>query len=387
MATITATLNKSKKGTYTADLLITNNTTKTYTNWTISCDISSGITIDKIKNFTVSGNILTPNSKITTLTPSLSFSVKFQGQGNNIPINWVFHDNSGPSPTPSPIPTPSPTPIPTPSPETSNIIIAPYCMPGSITIRNALSFSKTINSRQIQYITLAFWNNGNWDSGVPDSTLLDDIRKNGSDIIVSFGGYDGCKKKKEPSIISSTPEIAYQLYQVPITKYNVKYIDLDIEMGLELDIKSYQIRNSALVLLQKNNPGLKISFTVPADQTGIACQLMLQDAVNKGVVIDSIRLMLMDFGAKLDLVSATISGLQNAYKQLSVVGISNIPLGLIPLLMNDDDGINIYTIDNHNQILSQIKSLNMTYVTTFSYWELAIDQQQKFAFLSSYLTY
>ncbi len=127
MATITATLGKTKKGTYKADLEVTNNTTNTYTNWTISCDMASGVTIDKIKHFTVSGNILTPDSKIATLAPSDSIDVKFEGTGDNMPTNWIFIDGSGPSPTPTPSPTSGPTPDPSPTP-------SPVGPPAGVTI-------------------------------------------------------------------------------------------------------------------------------------------------------------------------------------------------------------------------------------------------------------
>lgn len=267
------------------------------------------------------------------------------------------------------------------------MIISPYCMPGSQTIRNAITFSKTLHM-SCPTITLAFWNSGGWDSGTPDATLLSDIQNAGGNIIISFGGYTGCKKGREPALKKKKLNDIIALYQQPITMYKINYIDLDIEMGSELDAKTFTLRNTALVSLQKANPSLKLSFTVPADQTGIACQSMLQDAVKQGVKIDRINLMLMDYGVKIDLVSASISGLQNAYKQLSSIGLGSIPLGFIPLLMLDDDGINTYTIDIHNQILSQIKALGMTsYVKNLSYWELAIDEQQKFAFLASYLQF
>jgi len=279
-----------------------------------------------------------------------------------------------------PTPGPGPVPVPVPVPVPGSVFIAPYCMPGSDTMRAAIA---AVKPYPINF-TLAFWNNGNWDSGNPDSTLISDIRNNGGDICISFGGASGCENNQEPALLGGTVQQVMQRYLVPIKQYNCKYIDLDIEGGKESDTNSYQLRNSALVLVQQQVPNLKISFTIAADQNGIYSQNMLKDAIGKGIRIDTIRLMLMDFGSSMNLVSACISGLQKSYSQLSSIG--QFKIGFIPLLLKDDQGINTYTLQNHKDILSQIKTNKMTYVQCFSYWELAIDQGQNFNFLKSYIS-
>lgn len=255
-------------------------------------------------------------------------------------------------------------------------------MPGSNVIRSAIA---TVKPYPLN-ITLAFWNNNNWDSGDPDATLVTDVRSNGGDCTVSFGGYSGCVNNQEPALIGGTTLDVMQRYSLPISKYNFTYADFDIEMGKENDVQSYQLRNSAIVLLQQKYPNLKISFTIPADENGFYCQNMLIDALTRGVKIDTVRLMLMDFGRPVNMVLSCISGLQKSKSILNSIGLSNVKVGFIPLLMIDDNNINTYTLQNHNDILNQIKINKMTYVQCYSYWELAIDQKQNFAFLKSYIS-
>lgn len=261
------------------------------------------------------------------------------------------------------------------------MLITPYIMPGSETIQNAMN---AIPSYPLS-VTFAFWNNGNWDSGEPSNEIIAKIRKNNGDCTISFGGYSGCKDLKEPGLMGGSVQEIMQRYLDPIKKYSFLYADFDIEGHKEHDVGTYAPRNAAIALLQKQVPNLKVSFTVPADANGIYCQKMLSDAASKGVVIDTVRIMAMEFGYKVDMVSTCITGLGNTYNQLKAIGLVNVKLGFIPLLMTEGSGMNTYTLQNHQDILAQIKSKNMNYVQTFSYWELARDKEQNFNFLKAYV--
>ena len=61
-----------------------------------------------------------------------------------------------------------------------------------------------------------------------------------------------------------------------------------------------QRRNTALAALQRRNPGLIISFTLPVDPDGVsrASEALLADAKAKGVKVHSANLMVMYFGKK-----------------------------------------------------------------------------------------
>ena len=102
----------------------------------------------------------------------------------------------------------------------NNVMVAPYCMPGSDTIRSAISL---VNSNMLNF-TLAFWNNGGWDSGVPDDSLISDINNAGGEAIISFGGYAGCNFNQEPALLGGTIQQIVERYIIPIQKYNFRII-------------------------------------------------------------------------------------------------------------------------------------------------------------------
>jgi mannan endo-1,4-beta-mannosidase len=269
-------------------------------------------------------------------------------------------------------------PQPQPTPNYQDILIAPYIMPGNDTVRNAINAVKGFPLS----ITIAFWNKG-WDSGNPDDSLISDIRKNGGEPGISFGGYSGCINNLEPALQGGTIQDILQRYLLPIKQYNFVYADFDIEMEKENDSSTFKLRNAAIVLLQKQLPNLKVSFTIPSYSNGFSGKNMLLDAIHQGVKIDTIRLMLMEFGRPVDMVDTCISGIKNCKNIFDSMGLSHVKLGFIPLLMYDGK-FNTYTLDNHISILKQITLL--PYVTTFSYWEMAIDQKHNFDFLKAYIT-
>ena len=268
-------------------------------------------------------------------------------------------------------------PVPSAPVPPTGTFVRPYCMPGSDTMRKCIA---AVPPGKLNF-TLAFWNGGGWDSGDPDGTLISDVRSKGGDFVVSFGGQAGCSDGNEPALQGGTANDVLERYSVPISRYSLKYADFDIEGGKENEKSSYQLRNSAIALLQKRFPGLKVSFTVPADSGGVYCLDMLTDARSKGVVIDTVNGMWMDAGKSVDLVSWSVSGVKECRAQLNGIGMSNVKIGYTPLLMKDDGGINTYTLANHVSVVSQLKGI----VTTFAFWELAIDAGNDFQFVKALL--
>jgi hypothetical protein len=129
------------------------------------------------------------------------------------------------------------TPTPAPVPVKSKVMIAPYCMPGSDTMR------ATFGLNWKPCFTLAFWNGSYWDSGEPDASLISEIRAKGGDCGISFGGEAGCSNGSEPALLGGTVQQVMQRYQAPIQQYNFTYIDFDIEGGAVADKASVDRRN------------------------------------------------------------------------------------------------------------------------------------------------
>ena len=269
----------------------------------------------------------------------------------------------------------NPTHIPAPTPKALHRISV-YVMPGSELMTAAMQ-----NVSFKPSFTLAFWNSNGWDSGNPDQNVLSAVRNNGGSLTISYGGAAGCSSPTgennsggEPALLGGTPQQVMQRYLQPIQQYGFNYADFDIEGGYENDSSTYTLRNASIALLQKQLPNLKVSFTVPGS---LDCVNMIQDALNQGVKIDTVNLMVMDYYQPTDLVSAAIQNLQNAHNKFP-----SLNLGVIPLLGVNDDKINTYTLQNHKDLISQIQSLGMTYVTVFSFWALNIDTN--FQYLQAY---
>src|SRR6185369_8727037 len=120
-------------------------------------------------------------------------------------------------------------------------------------------------------------------------------RKRGGDVIVSFGGEGG----RELAIVEDDADALEKAYQSIIDRYHFTWLDFDIEgSNLQKNPQASERRNTVLARLQKKNPGLIVSYTLPVDPNGIsqASQDLLADAKAKGVKVHSANIMVMYFG-------------------------------------------------------------------------------------------
>ena len=72
-----------------------------------------------------------------------------------------------------------------------------------------------------------------------------------------------------------------------------KFVDFDIEGSALADIVTNRRRNRVLAQLQRNNPDVLLSFTLPVMPSGLTDigLNMLQDAQSAGVRIDAVNIM------------------------------------------------------------------------------------------------
>jgi len=164
---------------------------------------------------------------------------------------------------------------------------------------------------------------------------IDAIRQRGGDVIMSFGGEAG----KEMANLIEDPVALEAAYQKVIDQYKFTWLDFDVE-GNNLDHGKLasERRNAVLANLQKKNPGLIISYTLPVDPDGIsdASCALLADAKAKGVKVHSANLMVMFFGKKFINKGKSegelgIDSANTAYAQIQKIDPS-IQVGLCPCL-------------------------------------------------------
>ena len=139
-----------------------------------------------------------------------------------------------------------------------------------------------------------------WDGTDPVSSdtqvaaVINQVRSNGGDVIVSAGGYNGTKLGQVCSSASATAAA----YQQVITAYGLHAIDFDLE---EPEIEnSTAIANElgAAQILQQNNSGLFVSVTMPTTTTGANYfgGLLLNEAKSLGFTPNDYTIMPFDGG-------------------------------------------------------------------------------------------
>ena len=137
------------------------------------------------------------------------------------------------------------------------------------------TIQKTMTTVGTVFYTIAFLvgdGSGNpaFDGTIPLSTnflrdTIKTLRSRGGDVIFSFGGASGT----EISVSNVNVGILQQKYQSVITQYGLKWVDFDVEMSTLDNVPANERRNQAIAGLQKANPGLKISFTLPVSAGGL----------------------------------------------------------------------------------------------------------------------
>ncbi len=234
-----------------------------------------------------------------------------------------------------------------------------------------------------KYYTLAFIiSNGTspyWDGTMALSTnkYVSDItalRSKGGDVIISFGGSSGIELAQACTNVS-TLQAAYQ--QV-ITKYSLKWMDLDIEGASIADTISNARRNQALKNLQSANPGLVVSYTLPVmpdglDDYGTA---LLSNAKSIGVQIAIVNVMAMDYGScNIDMGQAAISAASGTKTQLAALGIS-AKVGITPMLGTNDVSCENFTTANAQAVLNFADA--NSFIGLLSFWALGRDPNHSY---------
>jgi chitinase len=228
-----------------------------------------------------------------------------------------------------------------------------------------------------KFYTLAFIiadKDGNpaWDGrmSLENNFYLDQIsaiRERGGNVIVSFGGEGGTEIS-----IAETNAIALEAdYQSIIDRYSLTWLDFDIEGDSLAKVDANQRRNGVLAALQKKNPGLRITFTLPVDPDGISeeSSAMLADAKSRGVKIYSANVMTMDYGERFSkgrkMSEVSIASVRKARKQCRKID-RHILIGVTAMIGQNDVRSEVLPPDDA-QILVQW-SKKQPWICSVSFW-------------------
>src|SRR4029078_8624953 len=153
-----------------------------------------------------------------------------------------------------------------------------------------------------------------WNGDTPLSSNLyvndiNSLRAQGGDVIISFGGAAGVALVEFGRACTSVSALQ-AAYQSVITKYRLTWIDLDIEGASIADAASVNRRNQRSRALQAAIPGLRVSYTLPVNPTGLDGNgtNLLANAKANGTRVDVVNVMAMDYGScGIDMGAAAIN--------------------------------------------------------------------------------
>lgn len=213
-----------------------------------------------------------------------------------------------------------------------------------------------------------------WDGRIPlDGDFYKDqvnaLRQRGGDVIVSFGGEAG----RELAIVEQDEHKLLAAYQSIVDRYKLTWLDFDIEgSNLSKSQDASRRRNTVLAQLQKQNPGLRVTYTLPVDPNGIsgASRALLADAVAKGLNVYSANLMVMYFGKGFVGKGKTegelgIESAKAAYAQLQKLDPA-IRVGLCPCLGENGSKDELFTVADAKTLKSFADQT--PWVVSLHYW-------------------
>ena len=260
-------------------------------------------------------------------------------------------------------------------------VFAPYVQLSS---GNKINVNDVYNKTGQKYYTFAFMNSNNgipawrgkynYDTGLYDEEI-NTLRKNGGDIIISFGGASG----KELATTITDVKKLQAAYQKVIDRYNLGWMDLDIEGDVLKDTEANTRRNKAVVGLQKDNPNMVLAYCLPADPRGLSSKAvnLLKDAVKQGVRVDVVNVMAMDYG---DSVAPNPEGKMGYYaiktaketkKQLESMGLKDTKVGITAMIGMNDVTSEIFRISDAKEVLTWARETE--WVRLLAFWSVNRD--------------
>ncbi|MET9825159.1 MULTISPECIES: glycoside hydrolase family 18 protein [unclassified Streptomyces] len=322
---------------YTAQYVVTNNSGQAKADWTLEFDLPSGAKLGSLWNAesTTDGQHVTvtgPKWDTDGLKAGESVTVGFVVDGTADPTGCLVDGaacsaDDGATPEPSGRPTEPPVPTQTPSPTATGTTgpaptgtpttPAPTGTPGNGTAAGsgfapyvdtslypAFDLLAHAEATGVREYTLAFVTDGGgctpkW-GGVTDlasdavAAQIGALRAKGGDVRVSFGGASG----SELGTTCTSADALAAAYGKVVDAYRLTKVDFDVEGGALPDTAANTRRAQAITALQKQHPGLDVSFTLPVMPEGLtqAGVDLLADAKRNGVAVDTVNIMAMDYG-------------------------------------------------------------------------------------------
>ncbi|WP_282699301.1 cellulose binding domain-containing protein [Streptomyces sp. CC219B] len=404
---------------YTAQYVVTNNSGAAKTDWTLEFDLPPGTKLSSLWNAesSVSGAHVTVKPAAWDkdgLAAGESVTVGFVVNGTGDPTGCLIDDvkcsaddsatpqptgrpteTATPTPTPTPTPTAEPTQTPTPTPTASpsestgsgtpaNAGFAPYV---DTSLYPAFDLLATAAATGVKHYNLAFVTDGGgctpkW-GGVTDlgsdavAGQIGALRAKGGDVRVSFGGAAG----SELATTCASADALATAYGKVVDAYDLTKVDFDVEGGALPDAAANTRRAQAITKLQKQHPGLDVSFTLPVMPEGLtqAGVDLLADAAKNGVDISAVNIMAMDYGPAYSGDMGTYAEQAATATQAQIKGVLGLSdsaawkaVAVTPMIGVNDVPTEIFKVDDAAQLVDFARSKGIGWL---SMWSATRDKQ------------
>ena len=244
-------------------------------------------------------------------------------------------------------PTAAPT---TDTGEASGTAFAPYV---DVSSSPAYDLVATANETGVRHFTLAFvgagdrcaplWGGHSALNANDVASQIDELRAEGGDVRVSFGGGSG----RELAVACSGVDELAAAYGRVIDDFDLTRVDFRIGGVALSDRAAHTRRAQAVARLQKKHPDLDVSFTLPARPEGLprSAVTLLADAHRHGVTISTVNIWATAPGAKRGgdlerLVERAATATQRQVRK--VLGLPDGPawqkVGITPTVGVNDEG-------------------------------------------------
>ncbi|MET9147766.1 cellulose binding domain-containing protein [Streptomyces sp. NPDC004042] len=407
---------------YTAQYVVTNNSGSAEKDWTLEFDLPSGTKLGSLWNgeAAVSGQHVTVKpAKWDTagLAAGQSVTVGFVVDGTGDPTGCRIDGaacsaDGGATPQPSGRPTQSASPAPTPTPTRTSTpaptatATAPTASPTSsqspgtgttagagfapyvdTSLYPAFDLLGSADATGVKNYNLAFVTDGGgctpkW-GGVTDlggdavAAQIGALRAKGGDVRVSFGGASG----SELATTCSSADALAAAYGKAVDQFKLTKVDFDIEGGALPNSAANTRRAQAIAALQRQRPGLDVSFTLPVMPEGLTQDgvNLLAGAKSGGVKISTVNIMAMDYGASYNGDMGTYAEQAATATQAqikSVLGLSDSAawkaVAVTPMIGVNDVSAEVFKVDDAGQLVAFARSKGIGWL---SMWSATRDKQ------------
>ncbi|MET8013700.1 chitinase [Streptomyces sp. NPDC005271] len=206
---------------------------------------------------------------------------------------------------------------------------------------------------------------------------IDQLRADGGDVRISFGGASG----SELGVACSSADELAAAYGKVVDTFKLKKADFDIEGAALPNTAANTRRAQAIAALQKKNPDLDVSFTLPVLPTGLTQDgvNLVEDAKKNGVKVSAVNIMAMDYGPSFtgDMGQYAIDAATATQKQIKdALGLSDDAawkaVAVTPMIGVNDVAAEVFKVDDASQLVEFAKSKGLAWL---SMWSATRDKQ------------